>query len=581
MDARLTALRNEMLNRNIDVLFVPRGDAFQGEEVPASEDRLHYISGFSGSAGTAIITNDQAALFSDGRYTIQMQAETSDEWSCHTVPDVNMLAWMKDHLPAGNLGIDPWLLSLGQWRDFTKKFADTAFSLSILDGNLIDAIWPDRPSPPHQPAWDYPLQYSGKSRQDKIDDVAAHLKEMGADQILITGPDQLNWLLNIRGNDIDHSPLFLSFALMNIAGEVTIFAEADRLNAIDHAGITAVSPMDMLDHLASLRHTKIAIDPATCPYVLAKILDGNTVEAASIITTLKAEKNETEVAGFHAAHQRDAVAMVRFLAWLDAAPKDSLREAEAADQLLAFRAEVDGFISTSFATICGSGANGAIVHYRAEPGKDAVIKDGTLCLIDSGGQYLDATTDITRTVAVGTPTDQMRHDFSHVLKAHIALDRAIFPEGTTGVQLDAITRAPLWAAGMDYAHGTGHGVGCCSNVHEGPQNISKRGMVPIKAGMVTSNEPGYYIEGQYGIRIENLVVAVSASAEGDEGYLKFDHVTLVPMDKRLIDVAYLDDEEIAWVNDYHAKVQQKIKPLINQLGDEAVSAWFAEATRPI
>ena len=581
MDARLIALRTEMQHRNIDVLIVPRGDAYQGEEVPAFEDRLNYISGFTGSAGTAIISNDQAALFSDGRYTIQMQAETSDEWSCHTIPDTNMLAWMKDHIPAGNLGIDPWLLSLSQWRDFNKKLADTAFSLSILDGNLIDAIWPDRPSPPHQPAWDYPLKYSGKTRQDKIADVAAHLKDISADQLLITGPDQLNWLLNIRGHDITHSPLFLSFALMDIDGTVTIFADADRLKAIDHAGIAVVPPKDMLDHLASLRHNKVAIDPSSCPYVLAKILDGNTVEAASVITSLKAEKNETEVAGFHSAHQRDAVAMVRFLAWLDAAAASGVREVEAGEKLLAFRAEVEGFISTSFATICGAGANGAIVHYRAEAGKDSVIKDGSLCLIDSGGQYLDATTDITRTVAIGTPSDQMRHDFTHVLKAHIALDGAIFPPGTNGVQLDALTRAPLWAAGMDFAHGTGHGVGCCLNVHEGPQNISKRGVLPIKAGMVISNEPGYYIEGQYGIRIENLLIAVPVEGTSHDGYLRFDHVTLVPMDKRLIDVAYLDDKEIAWVNEYHAKVQRVIEPMIAQLGDHAVSAWFAEATSAI
>lgn len=574
---RLDQLREELARCGADAVLIPRGDRFQGEEVPASEDRLAYISGFTGSAGVAVVTKDQAALFSDGRYTLQMAAETTSDWTCHTMPEETVTAWLKANLTAGALAIDPWLMTLSSWRQFQKGFADSGLSLMKLNHNLVDAIWPQRPPPPAQPAWDYPAAYQGQSRAEKIAATLAQLKDSGARHMLITGPDQLNWLLNIRGNDLPHSPLFLAFGLLCDDGTVEVFADADRLTAIDNSGLIIIPPSDMLDHLAALSRLTIAIDPATCPYVLAQLLDGQTVEADSIITALKARKNPVEVAGVHHAHERDAVAMVRMLAWLDRTP--GLREVDVAEKLLELRGQVDGFISASFATICGSGPNGAIVHYRAEEGKDSAILTDTLCLIDSGGQYLDATTDITRTVAIGTPSDQMRHDFTHVLKAHIALDRAVFPQGTTGAQLDAITRAPLWAAGMDFAHGTGHGVGCCLNVHEGPANISKRGTVAIEPGMVLSNEPGHYIEGGYGIRIENLIIA--RPEDGWEGSLGFDHVTLVPMDRRLIDSRYLTAEEHDWVNRYHTRVGQVIRPWIADLGEDDVLAWFDAAIAPI
>ncbi|MCE2516858.1 MAG: aminopeptidase P family protein [Alphaproteobacteria bacterium] len=575
--ARLQSLREELARCGADAVLIPRGDCFQGEEVPASEDRLAFISGFTGSAGVAVVTKDKAALFSDGRYTIQMAAETTSDWSCHTMPEASVTAWLKDNLTAGAVAIDPWLMTLSSYRQFQKAFTDSGLSVMKLDHNLVDVIWPDRPLPPSQPAWDYPQQYQGQSRQEKITAAITQLKDSGARQMLITGPDQLNWLLNIRGNDIPHSPLFLAFGLLRDDGTVVIFTEDDRVKSIDQNALTVIPPSDMLDHLAGLSRMTIAIDPATCPYVLADLLDGQTVEAASIITALKARKNPVEIAGVHHAHRRDAVAMVRMLAWLDAS--SGLREVDVAEKLLELRAEVDGFISASFATICGSGPNGAIVHYRAEEGSDSEILTDTLCLIDSGGQYLDATTDITRTVAIGEPTAQMRHDFTHVLKAHIALDQAVFPKGTTGAQLDAITRAPLWAAGMDFAHGTGHGVGCCLNVHEGPANISKRGTVALEAGMVLSNEPGHYIEGQYGIRIENLLVV--RPEDGREGYLGFDHVTLVPMDRRLIDLAHLTSDELRWLNDYHARVAEVIRPLVVDRGDDDVLAWFDAATQRI
>lgn len=583
---RLKQLRDGLTHQKIDAVLIPRGDSFQGEEVPLKDNRLHYISGFTGSAGLAIVAMDKAALFSDGRYTLQMSAQTSSDWSCHTMPEETVMDWLTTNMAGGVLGVDPWLITLGSWRQYEKNFRDKAFTLKTVDQNPIDTIWADQPTPPKAKAWDYPDQYAGQSRADKIKALQAELKSSGADHMLITGPDQLNWLLNIRGNDLDHTPVFLAFALLEKTGLedegiVTVFGDAERLSEIDQSHVKIIPADDMTDYLVRFEGKKIAIDPSTCPYVLASLLDGKTTELESPITHLKAKKNQVEISGFRQAHQRDAVAMVRFLSWLDRHAGDGLREVEAGEKLHQFRDDVDMFICPSFASICGSGSNGAIVHYRAETGKDSVIARDTLFLVDSGGQYHDATTDITRTVIIGTPTDAMKHDFTHVLKGHIALDQAVFPEGTTGVQLDAITRAPLWAAGMDYAHGTGHGVGCCLNVHEGPANFSKRGIVAIKQGMVLSNEPGFYIEGQYGIRIENLIIAHAddqAKDDGKEGYLSFEHVTLVPIDKRLIDPRYLTEDERAWVDAYHAEVFDKIGPSIDALGDAEVSAWFKDAT---
>ena len=573
---KLTALRAWMAERKIDVVMVPRGDVFQGEEVPLSDDRLNYISGFTGSAGIALISANHAALFSDGRYTIQMQQQIGEGWTSHTQPEESIEGWLKENCPVGTLGIDGTLITLSGWRGLQSKLPQT-ISLKALHDNPIDAIWSDRPSAPTEPAWTYPDVYAGQTRTDKI---KAVLAEMGdADQLLISSPEALCWLLNIRGNELEFTPFYRAFAILGRDGSVTIFTDQTRLHAIDHTDLKIAPEGDLISYLAELREVKIAIDPANCPYALASLVEGKSVEMTNPIIGLKARKNETEINGFRTAHCRDAVAMVRFLSWLEHTAGNGLRETEAGDKLQQFREKVTDFISPSFATICGSGPNGAIVHYRAVEGEDAPLAQDTLCLIDSGGQYLDATTDITRTVVIGTPSDSMRHDFTQVLKAHIALDQAVFPKGTTGVQLDAITRAPLWAAGMDFAHGTGHGVGCCLGVHEGPANISKRGTVPIEAGMVLSNEPGFYITGGYGIRIENLIIAMPHPDHND--HLYFEHVTLVPMDRRLINVELLTSSERAWVNAYHLEVREKIGTDIAALNDEEVSAWFDQATQPL
>lgn len=575
----LEALRLWMAKRKLDAVLIPRGDAYQGEEVPESESRLHYISGFTGSAGLAVITQNKAALFSDGRYTLQMAAEVGAGWTTHTQPEETVSAWLKDNVQAGSVGVDGYLLTLSGWRQMTKSLPDT-MELKALNDNPIDAIWDDRPPPPQAPAWTYPDHYAGRIRSDKIKDTCTDLASTkAADMMLITGPDQLCWLLNIRGDELDFTPFYRAFAVLSSSGEVTIFTDAGRLADINHDHLIIKPESDLPTFLAELKDVTVSIDPGTCPYALIRLLGDKAVEEQSPITALKARKNRTEIEGFRSAHRRDAVAMVRFLCWLDDKAGKGLREYDAGEALHSFRREVDEFISPSFGTICGSGPNGAIVHYRAKEGNDAEIASDTLCLIDSGGQYLDATTDITRTVIMGQADDAMRADFTHVLKAHIALDQAIFPKGTTGMQLDALTRSPMWAAGMDFAHGTGHGVGCCLGVHEGPANISKRGHVAIEEGMVLSNEPGYYITGAYGIRIENLIIAQAHPSFDD--HLYFEHVTLVPIDRRLIDTSLLTADEQQWVNHYHLEVREKIGADIAALGDETVAAWFDAATRPL
>jgi Xaa-Pro aminopeptidase len=575
-DEKLTALRLWMADRDLDAVMIPRGDVFQGEEVPPSEDRLRFISGFTGSAGVAVITADHAALFSDGRYTLQMAAQVGDGWTCHTQPEESVSSWMADHMPSGSVGVDGQLITLARWRYLEKSLPEKV-KLESLSENPIDEIWADRPEALSVPAWTYPEVYAGQSREDKIEAVLKCLD--GAEHLFISGPDQLCWLLNIRGSELAFTPFYRAFGCLDHNGQVTLFTDTARLNDVDHARLTIMAEDDMLSYLAGLKKVKISIDPDTCPYALADSLGKKAVESTSPIIGLKARKNKTEIDGFRAAHCRDAVAMIRFLVWLDETARQGLREVDACEKLLHFRQQVKDFISPSFATICGSGANSAIVHYRAMHGEDAEIATNTLCLIDSGGQYLDATTDITRTVVVGVPSQKMKHDFTHVLKAHIALDQMVFPKGTTGAQLDAITRAPLWAAGMDFDHGTGHGVGCCLGVHEGPVNISKRGKVPIEEGMFLSNEPGYYIEGEYGIRIENLIMARAHPELKD--HLYFERVTMVPIDRRLIDPFLLTSTELAWINNYHHEVQTKVGEGIAALDDDKVSAWFDAAIKPI
>lgn len=579
MTDKLKSLREWLDGENLDGFLIPRGDCFSGEEVPASEERLAYITGFTGSAGTAIVTSEHAALFSDGRYTLQMQNQTSEDWATFTVPATSPNEWIKANLTGGKLGFDPWLMTVSQYRGYEDALSAKGITFEPVATNPIDLIWTGQPLPPSSKAWDFSLSIAGLGRAEKIHLAIKTMRDIdpAASAMVISDPASLAWLLNIRGGDLAHTPVVLAFALLDISGEVTIFTTSERFDAVDQENLSFVDQARLGETLSGLAD-KVVIDPASCPMAIRQMLGGKVLEMALPMVAMKAEKTKEEAAGFRAAHKRDAVAMIRFLAWFDdTLAQRQLRETEVADKLIEFRRQEDGFLSPSFSSICGSGANGAIVHYRAEPGTDQIIPKDNLCLIDSGGQYHDATTDITRTVSTGESSIEMAEAYTHVLRAHIALDMARFPHGTTGMQLDAITRAPLWQQGMDYDHGTGHGVGCCLGVHEGPASISKRGAAAIRSGMVLSNEPGFYRQGSFGIRTENLVLVI----ESGDGNLEFEALTLVPFDRRLIRTELMSEAEMSWVDAYHDRVRQEITPLIATRGDDKAQAWLEKFAAPL
>ena len=578
----LDKLRQQLAAAGVDGLLIPRGDAFNGEEVPPADERLAYASGFTGSAGLGIVRNEDAMLFSDGRYTLQMESQKAPGWDCATMPDVMPEDWLLTHHRNRSLGFDPMLMPLAAFRRMEKKLKSGGISLVPLNRNPVDAIWPDRPAPPAPPAFDFDEAVAGLTRQEKI---TAMINAMADDPetdtpraMLISDPAVLCWLLNIRGRDLDHTPFILAFAVLSAEGMVTVYGAEERFADIAQTALTVRPAHMLIDDLAGLRGA-VLVDPASCPVALHKVIKARVIEAENPATLMKAKKTPSERAAFMTTHQTDAVAMIRFLHWLDhTLATRPVRETEIDTALISFRNDAADFLCPSFATICGGGANGAIVHYRALPGQDQVIPQDSLCLIDSGGQYRQATTDITRTVATGTPPAAMAQAFTHVLKAHIALATCRFPAGTTGVQLDALTRAPLWQAGMEYHHGTGHGVGCCLSVHEGPASISKRGMRAIEPGMILSNEPGFYVEGEYGIRIENLVhVAKDESTD----MLMLETISLAPIDRRLIVTALLTDAEIDWVNAYHRRIGDEIGAIITARGEADLTAWLDAAIAPI
>lgn len=600
---RLKALRKCLAAHGLDALIIPRSDAFCGEEVQPADERLAWISGFTGSAGLAAVTPDHAALFSDGRYRLQMADQTDDNWQCHVMPAVGVADWLLKHTGDGNsgkIGFDPMLMTVSAYERLSQELATKGknhIGLVPTAENLIDSIWQDKPAPHTTPAWNVDSAYHGRDRKDKIAAITDQMASSGADCLLISDPTELAWLLNIRASDLENTPVMLAFAILTAKGEVTIFHDPQALADIKTDHIT-IKPADLLmSSLAQYQGQTVWIDPAHCPFGIRDALStaGAKLHSQSgPITPCKAIKNQVEAEGFRTAHQRDAVAMIRFLAWLDdAVPDGDLTEMAAAAKLQSFRRQVDGYLGDSFGTISACGEHGAIVHYRATEHTNALLAPNSLYLVDSGGQYHDATTDITRTVFIGRAPEDAPEDaafcYTTVLKAHIALDLQRFPKGTTGVQLDAITRQPLWNVGLDFAHGTGHGVGCCLSVHEGPANISPRGQINIEAGMVLSNEPGYYRDGAFGIRLENLLLVINPDSETKHSEVRddlgFEHLTLVPFDRRLIRGDLLSEAERQWINDYHREVQEKIAPLIAAIDDIPerghVTAWLTAATAPI
>ena len=588
---RVAVLRTELARRGLTGFVVPRSDRHQNEYVPASEERLAWLTGFTGSAGAAIVLMERAVLFVDGRYTLQVreQVDTSlfaIEHLVETPPD----RWIETNLTsADRLGYDPWLHTVESAERLAKACAAAGATLVAVEPDLIDAIWNDRPAPPLGAVTLHDLRFAGEAADEKLARIRAELAKLRADALVVSDPHAVAWAFNIRGADVAHTPLPLAFAVVPQAGRPALFVDGRKLSNDVRDRLEALAdvrePADFVQALAALGQARktVRLDQATAADALARLIithGGKVARGACPIALMKAVKNQAEISGARAAHIRDGVAVTRFLAWFDReAAHGILTEIDAVAALESFRRDTGQLKDISFPTISGAGPDGAIVHYRVTSKTNRRIAPSELFLIDSGGQYQDGTTDITRTVAVGEPSAEMRERFTRVLKGHIAIARTVFPEGTTGAQLDSFARQFLWAGGLDFDHGTGHGVGSYLSVHEGPARISKLGTTALRPGMILSNEPGYYKAGAYGIRIENLVLVVEAVAvPGAEKPLNaFETLTLAPIDRRLVVADMLTPEERDWLDGYHARVAETLSPLV----DAESRAWLAAATRPV
>lgn len=588
---RLAALRARLLELGLAGMIVPRADRRQGEYVPACDERLARATGFTGSAGAAIVLQERAALIVDGRYTLQA-AEQTDTSLVTPVPMVERSVedWLAGNLPSGGaLGYDPWLHTPAQVERLERAAAKAGGRLEPLRANPIDGLWQDRPAEPAAPVEAHPLDLAGEATADKLVRIRDALAVDGVAALIISDPHNVAWAFNLRGSDVAHTPLPLIDAILPLEGPARLFVDAGRLTPEACAALEGLAllapPGDFPDALAALGQAgqRVRLDKTTAPMALMTALreaGGKPETGDDPITRLKAVKNDAEIAGTRTAHIRDGAAVTRFLAWLAReAPAGTLTEIDAVRHLEACRAETGLLRDVSFATISGAGPNGAIVHYRVSRSTNRIIQPGELFLIDSGAQYRDGTTDITRTLAIGTPTPDMRDRFTRVLKGHIAIATARFPKGTSGAQIDAFARRPLWEAGLDFEHGTGHGVGAYLSVHEGPQRLSKLGHVPLEAGMILSNEPGYYKAGAYGIRIENLILVTPLIVEGAErDMLAFETLTLAPIDRALIETSLLTAAEIAWLDAYHARVRDTLGPL---LMEAETRDWLEQACAPL
>ncbi|WP_298356588.1 aminopeptidase P family protein [uncultured Litoreibacter sp.] len=576
---RLKALREALEKEGFDAFIVPRADAHQGEYVADRDARLSWLTGFTGSAGFCVVLQDVAGVFVDGRYRVQVkeQVDTSYFTPVHW-PETKPEDWLKEQLTSGKVAFDPWLFTKLQIDEITEGLKGTDITL-VPTANFVDAIWEDQPAAPAGKVEAYPIELSGKRSPDKRQEIAEKLRDKGHTAAILTLPDSICWLLNIRGTDIPRIPIVQCFAVIHADARVDLFIEQTR---VDHLGpdpaITVKPPDSFADAIAQL-DGPVRVGAGSAPLAVSQILQQAEVEIAYAMDPCilrKACKNETEISGTKQAHIRDAQAMVRFLAWLDAQTPGTFTEIDVATSLEGFRAQTNALRDVSFETISGAGPNGAIVHYRVTDDTNRTVEDGDLMLVDSGGQYVDGTTDITRTIPIGQPTEEQKKCFTLVLQGMIAISQARFPRGVAGRDLDALARAPLWRHGLDYDHGTGHGVGTYLSVHEGPQRLSRMSEVPLKEGMILSNEPGYYREGAFGIRIENLIVVQQAAKLGDNrDQLSFETITWVPIDRRLIATDMLAPHERDWINAYHAEIANKISV------EGAAKDWLEAATAPL
>jgi Xaa-Pro aminopeptidase len=585
--ARVAQLRAELDRRGLEGFIVPRADEHQNEYVPRSAERLAWLTGFTGSAGLAIVLKTKAAIFVDGRYTLQVSEQVDGAvFSPQPLADVTPESWLEANLrPSWRLGYDPWLHTPAQVKRIEAAAKAAGASLVAVRVNPIDAIWLDRPRPPQGAVVLHPKRYSGEEARSKLARVARALGK--ADALLVSDPHAVAWAFNIRGHDLAHTPIALAYCLIPATGRPSLYIEPAKLSQSVGDELAALAeiaePAALLHDLERLggAHRNVRFDAATVPAKLVIIFEnaGGTADIGpDPIALMKATKNRVELAGTRAAHLRDGAALTRFLAWFDAvAAKGTLSEIDAAQALETFRRDTRKLKDISFPTIAASGPNAAIPHYRVTEASNRRIGPG-IFLIDSGAQYQDGTTDVTRTLCVGKPTPEMRDRFTRVLKGHIAIATATFPKGTSGAQIDAFARRALWEAGLDFDHGTGHGVGSYLSVHEGPQRISKLGATALQPGMIVSNEPGYYKSGAWGIRIENLVVVEPRKIAGAEHeMLGFETITLAPIALALVDAKLMSKQEIDWLDAYHMQVRKALSPLV----ESGVRTWLAQATRAI
>jgi len=592
---RVSRLREWLAEKGLDGFIAPRTDEHQGEYVPAHSERLKWLTGFSGSAGVAIVLANRAVIFVDGRYTLQVRDQADPEiFAIESLIDNPPAKWLKENLRAGTrLAYDPWLHTIGEVKALSEAAEKVGVELVPVSSNPIDAIWPDQPKPPLQPVEIHPIEFAGELARDKLARLAAAIAREGATHAVLTDPSSVAWAFNIRGSDVPHTPLALGFAVLAAEGPHLLFMDKRKLPIRTEAYLTQLAdlrtPSTLEAEIATLAKggAKIALDPVLAAERLRMLIaeDGGTVvKGADPARIPRATKNSAEIAGARAAHRRDGAAVAKLLCWLDRQQPDTLDEIAVVTKLEEMR-RVTGdetqmpLREVSFATIAGAGPNGAIMHYRVSTATNRPLKAGELFLLDSGGQYQDGTTDITRTVPIGEPTQEMRTRYTLVLKGLINISLLRFPSGTRGADIDAVARLALWKAGLDYAHGTGHGVGSYLSVHEGPQRIARTGMEKLLEGMILSNEPGYYKPGSYGIRLENLILVTPAEnlPDGDIAMHGFETLTLTPFDKRMLRTSLLTRDELHWLDEYHARVLSEIGPMV----DGEVLAWLENATAPL
>ncbi len=591
---RLQALREELAARKLAGFVVPLTDEHMSEYVGEYAQRLSWLTGFQGSAGAAAVLSEEAAIFTDGRYTIQVREQVDGtHWEYVGVPATSIAEWLAKHTDSGaRIGYDPWLHTRQWVESATKALAEKGAELVAVDTNPIDAVWPDKPLPSDAKLVVHDDSYAGKSSAQKRQDMADDMADKNVDAAVLAALDSIAWTLNVRGTDVTHTPVALAYAIVHKDATTDLYVDPDKVDdaVLRHLGngVRVHERSAFKGALGDLRGKKVIADPERAVSAIFQALDdaGATIVSQTEPAVLpKAIKNDVELQGSRDSHIRDGAALVRFLHWLSLeAPKGGVTEMSAAQRLQAFREENELLRDLSFDSISGAGPHAALPHYRVTEESSLPLKMNEIYLVDSGGQYPDGTTDVTRTVIVGTPTDEMRDRFTRVLKGHITLATAIFPQGTRGSQLDSFARMHLWQAGLDYGHGTGHGVGAYLGVHEGPQRISAANYPgsgwdePLHAGMIMSNEPGYYKTGEYGIRIENLVaVGEREIAGGEATMLGFETLTFAPIDHKLIDTSLLTQAERDWVDGYHADVIAKIGPLL----DDATAAWLGEVCAPL